>query len=169
MKSSRLVPDFGPGWWSVTPVLMWCCSSWVCLGEGPDCFCLLSLKSVHQQDAGQYWCEVDLHGQTLSSNPAWITVEGGTLDTEPVWTSWTSSLTSVPLLLQESLTSSRNLRTCPCFLMFPSTSPVLLLVLQDPWRSSGGSLGSRWDHLDHLPLSCLSQVREPSSVPVNHG
>ncbi|CAF89639.1 unnamed protein product, partial [Tetraodon nigroviridis] len=35
-----------------------------------------SVKSVHQQDAGQYWCEVELHGQTFSSSPAWITVEG---------------------------------------------------------------------------------------------
>nr|XP_057946159.1 tyrosine-protein kinase receptor TYRO3-like [Doryrhamphus excisus] len=35
-----------------------------------------SVKSVQQQDAGQYWCEVDFHGSTLSSQPAWITVEG---------------------------------------------------------------------------------------------
>ncbi|XP_034015234.1 tyrosine-protein kinase receptor TYRO3 [Thalassophryne amazonica] len=35
-----------------------------------------SVKSVQQQDAGQYWCEVELNGQTLSSERAWITVEG---------------------------------------------------------------------------------------------
>ncbi|XP_054651636.1 tyrosine-protein kinase receptor TYRO3 isoform X2 [Dunckerocampus dactyliophorus] len=35
-----------------------------------------SVKSVQQQDAGQYWCEVDFHGLTLSSQRAWITVEG---------------------------------------------------------------------------------------------
>uniref|UniRef100_A0A3Q3DPF8 Tyrosine-protein kinase receptor TYRO3 n=1 Tax=Hippocampus comes TaxID=109280 RepID=A0A3Q3DPF8_HIPCM len=35
-----------------------------------------SVKSVQQQDAGQYWCEVDFHGQTFSSERAWITVEG---------------------------------------------------------------------------------------------
>ncbi|XP_049595826.1 tyrosine-protein kinase receptor TYRO3 isoform X4 [Syngnathus scovelli] len=35
-----------------------------------------SAKSVQQQDAGQYWCEVDFRGQTLSSERAWITVEG---------------------------------------------------------------------------------------------
>ncbi|CAJ1074948.1 tyrosine-protein kinase receptor TYRO3 [Xyrichtys novacula] len=35
-----------------------------------------SVKSVQQQDAGQYWCEVDFHGLTFSSEPAWITVEG---------------------------------------------------------------------------------------------
>lgn len=35
-----------------------------------------SVKSVQQQDAGQYWCEVELHGQIFSSNRAWITVEG---------------------------------------------------------------------------------------------
>ncbi|XP_077421081.1 tyrosine-protein kinase receptor TYRO3 [Vanacampus margaritifer] len=35
-----------------------------------------SVKSVQQQDAGQYWCEVDFHGQTFSSQRAWITVEG---------------------------------------------------------------------------------------------
>lgn len=34
------------------------------------------MKSVQQQDAGQYWCEVELHGQIFSSNRAWITVEG---------------------------------------------------------------------------------------------
>ncbi|XP_044230505.1 tyrosine-protein kinase receptor TYRO3 [Thunnus albacares] len=36
-----------------------------------------SVKSVQQQDAGQYWCEVEYHdGETLSSEKAWITVEG---------------------------------------------------------------------------------------------
>ncbi|XP_061699268.1 tyrosine-protein kinase receptor TYRO3 isoform X2 [Syngnathoides biaculeatus] len=35
-----------------------------------------SVKSVQQQDAGQYWCEVDFHGRTFASRPAWITVEG---------------------------------------------------------------------------------------------
>ncbi|XP_061837708.2 tyrosine-protein kinase receptor TYRO3 isoform X2 [Nerophis lumbriciformis] len=35
-----------------------------------------SLKAVQQQDAGQYWCEVDFHGTTFSSQRAWITVEG---------------------------------------------------------------------------------------------
>ncbi|XP_077395133.1 tyrosine-protein kinase receptor TYRO3 isoform X2 [Festucalex cinctus] len=35
-----------------------------------------SVKSVQQQDAGQYWCEVDFHGWTYSSERAWITVEG---------------------------------------------------------------------------------------------
>ncbi|KAF7201127.1 tyrosine-protein kinase receptor TYRO3 [Nothobranchius furzeri] len=35
-----------------------------------------SVRSVQQQDAGQYWCEVELHNQTFSSERAWITVEG---------------------------------------------------------------------------------------------
>ncbi|KAM4541777.1 tyrosine-protein kinase receptor TYRO3 isoform 4-T4 [Odontesthes bonariensis] len=35
-----------------------------------------SVKSVQQQDAGQYWCEVEFHGLTYSSERAWITVEG---------------------------------------------------------------------------------------------
>ncbi|XP_055029209.2 tyrosine-protein kinase receptor TYRO3 [Misgurnus anguillicaudatus] len=35
-----------------------------------------SIKSVQQQDAGKYWCEVDYIGQIISSEPAWITVEG---------------------------------------------------------------------------------------------
>ncbi|XP_028993858.1 tyrosine-protein kinase receptor TYRO3 isoform X2 [Betta splendens] len=35
-----------------------------------------SVKSVQQQDAGQYWCEVEFHGVMFSSEPAWITVEG---------------------------------------------------------------------------------------------
>ncbi|KAJ3613607.1 hypothetical protein NHX12_019853 [Muraenolepis orangiensis] len=35
-----------------------------------------SVKSVQQQDAGMYWCEVDYHRLTFSSRPAWITVEG---------------------------------------------------------------------------------------------
>ncbi|KAJ8399501.1 hypothetical protein AAFF_G00412130 [Aldrovandia affinis] len=35
-----------------------------------------SVKSVQQQDAGKYWCEAESRGITLSSEPAWITVEG---------------------------------------------------------------------------------------------
>lgn len=35
-----------------------------------------SVKSVQQQDAGRYWCEVESDGQVYSSEPAWITVEG---------------------------------------------------------------------------------------------
>ncbi|KAK3563199.1 hypothetical protein QTP86_018221 [Hemibagrus guttatus] len=35
-----------------------------------------SVKSVQQQDAGKYWCEVEHHGTVISSEPAWITVEG---------------------------------------------------------------------------------------------
>uniref|UniRef100_A0A8C1G337 Tyrosine-protein kinase receptor TYRO3 n=1 Tax=Cyprinus carpio TaxID=7962 RepID=A0A8C1G337_CYPCA len=35
-----------------------------------------SVKSVQQQDAGKYWCEVEYHGRIISSEPAWITVEG---------------------------------------------------------------------------------------------
>uniref|UniRef100_A0AAR2J819 Tyrosine-protein kinase receptor TYRO3 n=1 Tax=Pygocentrus nattereri TaxID=42514 RepID=A0AAR2J819_PYGNA len=35
-----------------------------------------SVKSVQQQDAGKYWCEVEHHGTMISSEPAWITVEG---------------------------------------------------------------------------------------------
>ncbi|XP_053191926.1 tyrosine-protein kinase receptor TYRO3 [Scomber japonicus] len=35
-----------------------------------------SVKSVQQQDAGQYWCEVEFDGETFSSERAWITVEG---------------------------------------------------------------------------------------------
>lgn len=37
---------------------------------------IFSLKSVQQQDAGKYWCEVEHHGIVISSEPAWITVEG---------------------------------------------------------------------------------------------
>uniref|UniRef100_A0A8B9KUT0 Tyrosine-protein kinase receptor TYRO3 n=1 Tax=Astyanax mexicanus TaxID=7994 RepID=A0A8B9KUT0_ASTMX len=35
-----------------------------------------SVKSVQQQDAGKYWCEVEYYGTVISSEPAWITVEG---------------------------------------------------------------------------------------------
>uniref|UniRef100_A0AAV2JCP9 Tyrosine-protein kinase receptor TYRO3 n=1 Tax=Knipowitschia caucasica TaxID=637954 RepID=A0AAV2JCP9_KNICA len=35
-----------------------------------------SVRSVQQQDGGRYWCEVESEGQTYSSEPAWITVEG---------------------------------------------------------------------------------------------
>uniref|UniRef100_A0A665ULK4 Tyrosine-protein kinase receptor TYRO3 n=1 Tax=Echeneis naucrates TaxID=173247 RepID=A0A665ULK4_ECHNA len=35
-----------------------------------------SVKSVQQQDAGQYWCEVESHGLNFASERAWITVEG---------------------------------------------------------------------------------------------
>ncbi|XP_032403347.1 tyrosine-protein kinase receptor TYRO3 [Xiphophorus hellerii] len=35
-----------------------------------------SVKSVQQQDAGQYWCVVESHGQMFASERAWITVEG---------------------------------------------------------------------------------------------
>lgn len=86
---------------------------------------MLSVKSVHQHDAGQYWCEVEHQGQMLSSNSAWITVEGGTLNTELVL-DLRRSLTSTPLVLQESLTSPRNHGMCRSFPTFPSTSPVLL-------------------------------------------
>uniref|UniRef100_A0A8C1FYC0 Tyrosine-protein kinase receptor TYRO3 n=1 Tax=Cyprinus carpio TaxID=7962 RepID=A0A8C1FYC0_CYPCA len=41
-----------------------------------ECFFLFSVKSVQQQDAGKYWCEVEYHGRIISSEPAWITVEG---------------------------------------------------------------------------------------------
>ena len=131
--------------------------------EGPCGVCVPSVKSVHQQDAGQYWCEVELHGQTLSSNSAWITVEGGTLNW--AFLHLQSDLLSSPLR-QGSLTSSRNRRMCPCSLAFPSTSPVLPLVLPGLWRCCGGSVGSRWENRDHLQLFSRSQVREPTAVPV---
>ncbi|XP_067312034.1 tyrosine-protein kinase receptor TYRO3 [Pseudorasbora parva] len=35
-----------------------------------------SVKSMQQQDAGKYWCEVEYHGTIISSEPAWIAVEG---------------------------------------------------------------------------------------------
>uniref|UniRef100_A0A8C9VGV4 Tyrosine-protein kinase receptor TYRO3 n=1 Tax=Scleropages formosus TaxID=113540 RepID=A0A8C9VGV4_SCLFO len=35
-----------------------------------------SVKSVQQQDAGKYWCEAEFRGIAISSEPAWITVEG---------------------------------------------------------------------------------------------
>ncbi|XP_076834793.1 tyrosine-protein kinase receptor TYRO3 [Brachyhypopomus gauderio] len=35
-----------------------------------------TVKSVQQQDAGKYWCEVENYGAVISSEPAWITVEG---------------------------------------------------------------------------------------------
>ncbi|XP_026868982.2 tyrosine-protein kinase receptor TYRO3 [Electrophorus electricus] len=35
-----------------------------------------TVKSVQQQDAGKYWCEVENYGAIISSEPAWITVEG---------------------------------------------------------------------------------------------
>ncbi|KAL0968948.1 hypothetical protein UPYG_G00220340 [Umbra pygmaea] len=35
-----------------------------------------SVKSVQQHDAGKYWCEVEFRGSTISSEPAWIIVEG---------------------------------------------------------------------------------------------
>lgn len=35
-----------------------------------------SVKSVQQQDAGRYWCEVESDGVVYTSEPAWITVEG---------------------------------------------------------------------------------------------
>lgn len=37
---------------------------------------IFSMKSVQQQDAGKYWCVVEHHGAVISSEPAWITVEG---------------------------------------------------------------------------------------------
>lgn len=40
-----------------------------------------SVKSVQQQDAGKYWCEVEFRGSTISSEPAWITVEGKSINT----------------------------------------------------------------------------------------
>ncbi|KAG8514578.1 Tyrosine-protein kinase receptor TYRO3, partial [Galemys pyrenaicus] len=36
----------------------------------------LSLKSVERSDAGQYWCQVEDGGETETSQPVWLTVEG---------------------------------------------------------------------------------------------
>lgn len=83
--------------------------------------------------------------------------------------SLTSSLTSTPLVLQESLTSSRNHRMCPCFPTSLSISSVLLLVLQGLWRCCGGSVGPKWENLNHLHPFFSSQVRKPSGAPVHHG
>uniref|UniRef100_A0A8C1U2N8 Tyrosine-protein kinase receptor TYRO3 n=1 Tax=Cyprinus carpio TaxID=7962 RepID=A0A8C1U2N8_CYPCA len=41
-----------------------------------ECFFVFSVKSMQQQDAGKYWCEVEYHDRIISSEPAWITVEG---------------------------------------------------------------------------------------------
>ncbi|MBN3326249.1 TYRO3 kinase, partial [Atractosteus spatula] len=35
-----------------------------------------SVKSAQKLDAGKYWCVADFDGETVSSEPAWITVEG---------------------------------------------------------------------------------------------
>ncbi|KAL4656485.1 tyrosine-protein kinase receptor TYRO3 [Arapaima gigas] len=35
-----------------------------------------SVKSVQQQDAGKYWCDAEARGFIISSEPAWLTVEG---------------------------------------------------------------------------------------------
>ncbi|XP_036874860.1 tyrosine-protein kinase receptor TYRO3 isoform X2 [Manis javanica] len=36
----------------------------------------LSLKSVERSDAGRYWCQVEDEGETETSQPVWLTVEG---------------------------------------------------------------------------------------------
>ncbi|XP_058397274.1 tyrosine-protein kinase receptor TYRO3 isoform X3 [Diceros bicornis minor] len=36
----------------------------------------LSLKSVERSDAGRYWCQVEDGGETETSQPVWLTVEG---------------------------------------------------------------------------------------------
>ncbi|XP_074091244.1 tyrosine-protein kinase receptor TYRO3 isoform X2 [Macrotis lagotis] len=36
----------------------------------------LSLKSVDRSDAGRYWCQVEDRGETETSQPVWLTVEG---------------------------------------------------------------------------------------------
>ncbi|MEQ2211978.1 hypothetical protein XENOCAPTIV_022235, partial [Xenoophorus captivus] len=79
-------------------------------------FSQLLVKSVQQQDAGQYWCEVEFHGLTFSSERAWITVEGKTPNTPQclcsdsclVYWSWSSSVppalltpAGVPHFIQE--------------------------------------------------------------------
>ncbi len=68
-------------------MLFWFTSTWGCVEDvhficgsfyplKSVCFFLFSVKSVQQQDAGKYWCEVEYHGRIISSEPAWITVEG---------------------------------------------------------------------------------------------
>ncbi|KAB0402340.1 hypothetical protein E2I00_006999 [Balaenoptera physalus] len=41
----------------------------------------LSLKSVERSDAGRYWCQVEDGGETETSQPVWLTVEGVTQST----------------------------------------------------------------------------------------
>ena len=38
--------------------------------------CFHSLKSVERSDAGRYWCQVEDGGETGTSQPVWLTVEG---------------------------------------------------------------------------------------------
>lgn len=38
--------------------------------------CFHSLKSVERSDAGRYWCQVEDGGETETSQPVWLTVEG---------------------------------------------------------------------------------------------
>lgn len=38
--------------------------------------CFHSLKSVERSDAGRYWCQVEDEGETETSQPVWLTVEG---------------------------------------------------------------------------------------------
>ena len=44
------------------------------LGDLVSCF--HSLKSVERSDAGRYWCQVEDGGETETSQPVWLTVEG---------------------------------------------------------------------------------------------
>uniref|UniRef100_A0A9J8AQG2 Tyrosine-protein kinase receptor TYRO3 n=1 Tax=Cyprinus carpio carpio TaxID=630221 RepID=A0A9J8AQG2_CYPCA len=45
-------------------------------GEERNWLSELQKSRFLQQDAGKYWCEVEYHDRIISSEPAWITVEG---------------------------------------------------------------------------------------------
>lgn len=73
--------------------LLFCNTSGSGSSPGPKvvCFPVSSVKSVQQQDAGQYWCEVEFHGLTFSSQRAWITVEGEDPKHTSQWTPLSSA------------------------------------------------------------------------------
>lgn len=153
--------------WSQLQILTCCFRSCSACCSGLTCaVCLLSVKSVHQQDAGQYWCEVELHGQTLSSDPAWITVEGGTLNWACAFLDLQSDLHSsgsagVPHFIQEPQDVS----------VFPDVAFNLTCAAVGPpgpvevlWWLGGVQVGRPRPSPSVLPVAGQGTIRCPSAL-----
>lgn len=129
-------------------------------------FCAFSVKSVQQLDAGQYWCEVEYQDRTFSSERAWITVEGGTLNAPQRVSPPVAGSSPGLCLSQAFLTSPKSLRTWRFSPTPPSTSPVLLLDLQNQWRCCGCWEESRRERRNRPALSSTSQVSQVNQFGV---
>lgn len=63
--------------------------------------CFHSLKSVERSDAGRYWCQVEDGGETETSQPVWLTVEGEEAGTQVGMLAWSRCCLLVTTPLQK--------------------------------------------------------------------